>query len=618
MIAKMTKYSILLPGSEKDAVLAEIRDLGLLDITRSAKPIDKHSDALLQEIREVRGAADAIARIDYSLDPDEEAIAKEAEGIPDFEGDYRHEAEERLAHLRALESQLADLLKERRQLEPWGRFDAASIEKLAERGITLHFYTAPAKRFSDDWAAQWPLEVISRDDANVWFVVAGEAEGIPATEIPAPAYDYSVADGKAEALRGEIRSAKASLLALRRCLPAVEQLADSKLNDLNFYLASVSGEEAAEGMLCVLTAFAPTDDDERIAAALDRMDLYYVREAARKEDNPPIKLKNNWFARQFETLTGMYGMPVYDEFDPTPILAPFFMLFWAFCMGDAGYGLVLMGVALLVHYKVNILGLKNHWRLVMSLGVGATVIGFFLGTFFGIPLAEASWVPEGCKKLMLAGKLELGGSAYDLSMVAAIAVGVFHICLAMVIKAIGLTKRFGFKAAISTWGWVTLIVGGLITAGLALTSVIDASVTKIVVIVLGVVSALGIFILNKPGRNPLVNIGAGLWDTYGMATGILGDVLSYIRLYALGLAGGMLGNAFNNLGGMLLGDNPTWQWAAFVLIVVFGHTLNFAMSCLGAFVHPLRLTFVEYFKNSGYEGKGTEFRPFKQETVKTQ
>ena len=617
MIAKMTKYSILLLGSDKDAVLAGIRDLGLLDITRSAKPIDKHSEALLQEIRETRSAAETLARIDYSYDPDAEAIAKEALGVPDFDGDFRQEADNRIAHLRTLEGQLDDLLKERRQLEPWGRFDAASLTRLVDKGVTLHFYTAPAKRFSDDWAAQWPLEVIHRDDATVWFVVAGDAEGVPATEIPAPEYDYTVADGKAEALRGEIRSAKASLLALRRNLPAVEKRADEKLNDLNFYLASLSGEEAAEGNLCVMTAFAPTDDDARIAAALDKLDLYYVREAARKEDNPPIKLKNNWFARQFETLTGMYGMPVYDEFDPTPILAPFFMLFWAFCMGDAGYGIVLMGVALLLN-KVNILDLRNHKRLVMSLGVGATVIGFFLGTFFGIPLAEVSWIPEGCKKLMLAGKLELGGSAYDLSMVAAIAVGVFHICLAMVIKAVGLTKRFGFKAAISTWGWVTLIVGGLITAGLALTSVIDASVTRIVVIVIGVLSALGIFIFNKPGRNPLINIGAGLWDTYGMATGILGDVLSYIRLYALGLAGGMLGNAFNNLGGMLLGDNSTWQWAPFVLIVVFGHTLNFAMSCLGAFVHPLRLTFVEYFKNSGYEGKGSEFRPFRQETVKQQ
>ena len=97
-----------------------------------------------------------------------------------------------------------------------------------------------------------------------------------------------------------------------------------------------------------------------------------------------------------------------------------------------------------------------------------------------------------------------------------------------------------------------------------------------------------------------------------MATGILGDVLSYIRLYALGLAGGMLGAAFNNLGGMVLGDGTNiGLWIAFILIVVFGHVLNLLMACLGAFVHPLRLTFVEYFKNAGYEGSGQLYRPFK-------
>ena len=100
-----------------------------------------------------------------------------------------------------------------------------------------------------------------------------------------------------------------------------------------------------------------------------------------------------------------------------------------------------------------------------------------------------------------------------------------------------------------------------------------------------------------------------------MATGILGDVLSYIRLYALGLAGGMLGAAFNNLGLMVMGgsvEGATWQWLPFVLILVLGHVLNLAMSALGAFVHPLRLSFVEYFKNAGYEGKGTLYQPFKK------
>lgn len=143
---------------------------------------------------------------------------------------------------------------------------------------------------------------------------------------------------------------------------------------------------------------------------------------------------------------------------------------------------------------------------------------------------------------------------------------------------------------------------------------VSPDVIKWIVIVIGVVSALGIYIFNTPGRNPLSNIGSGLWDTYNMVTGILGDVLSYIRLYALGLAGGMLGQAFNILGGIIVGDGiSVINFLPFALILLFGHSLNLAMSCLGAFVHPLRLTFVEYFKNAGYEGKGQEYNPLTKE-----
>ena len=181
----------------------------------------------------------------------------------------------------------------------------------------------------------------------------------------------------------------------------------------------------------------------------------------------------------------------------------------------------------------------------------------------------------------------------------------------MTIKAVCYTKRFGFKANISTWAWLLLIIGGIVTAAAALPGLVPETVVKWAVTVIGAVSALGIFIFNTPGRNPLINIGAGLWDTYNMATGLLGDVLSYIRLYALGLAGGMLGGAFNDLGIMLKDGIPVpgLDWLGFAVIVLLGHALNLAMSCLGAFVHPLRLTFVEYFKNSGYEGRGTAYNP---------
>lgn len=129
-------------------------------------------------------------------------------------------------------------------------------------------------------------------------------------------------------------------------------------------------------------------------------------------------------------------------------------------------------------------------------------------------------------------------------------------------------------------------------------------------IVIGGVSAIGIYLLNNIHRNVFVNIGAGVWDTYNMATGLMGDILSYIRLYALGLAGGMLGGVFNQLAFMVNdAAGPALGWLFCGLILIFGHTLNIAMSCLSAFVHPLRLTFVEYFKNSGYEGKGEAYKP---------
>ena len=147
----------------------------------------------------------------------------------------------------------------------------------------------------------------------------------------------------------------------------------------------------------------------------------------------------------------------------------------------------------------------------------------------------------------------------------------------------------------------------------ALAGVLDKELTKWIVIVLGVISALGIFLLNDLHRNPLLNIGSGLWETYNTVTGLLGDVLSYLRLYALGLAGAMLGKAFNDIGAMILGDGSSVvMWIPFVLVVLIGHTLNVAMAALGAFVHPLRLNFLEFFKNSGYEGNGRNFNPLKK------
>lgn len=583
MITKMTKYTFLLLHSDTEEFLREIQELGVIDITRSRKPVDAASGHLYREAEELRHRIETIERCDYARDEQHAALTAQL-----------HTAEAALAEKRL-----------------WGDMDPVRRKELEQAGFRFHFYTVPVKRFKDVWRSDYALEVIAQDDKNVRFVLVGTADEtapIPVPETVLAQEPVQVLAERVASLKRAVSDREEQMQEQKKEIPALQRACTQKTEELQRYLAQKGSGRAAEDFITVLTGFAPSQDDLHLKTELDRKAIYYVSEPATAADNPPIQLRNNGFARNFETLTGMYGMPVYDEFDPTPVLAPFFLLFWAFCMGDAGYGLLLILVGLLLD-KVNIMGLRKHKRLVLTLGVGTTVVGLFLGTFFGINLKEVAWIPEGLRKLMLVGKIQAGAASYDIAMVAAIAIGVFHICLAMIIKAVGQTRRAGFREAVSTWGWVVLIVGGLLVGALAFTQVLNAAATKVAVILVAVLSVLGIFIFNKPGRNPLLNVGAGLWDTYQMATGILGDVLSYIRLYALGLAGGMLGAAFNNLGGMVLGTNPTWQWLPFVLIVLIGHALNFAMSCLGAFVHPLRLTFVEYFKNSGYEGKGMEYSP---------
>jgi len=130
-------------------------------------------------------------------------------------------------------------------------------------------------------------------------------------------------------------------------------------------------------------------------------------------------------------------------------------------------------------------------------------------------------------------------------------------------------------------------------------------------IVMGV-AAIPIFFFNSPGKNPFLNLGLGLYDTYNMATGLLGDVLSYVRLFALGLSGGILASVFNSLALGLKPDNVVAGPLVFLIIFLFGHAMNIFMNVLGAVVHPMRLTFVEFYKNAEFTGGGKRYEPFKR------
>ena len=616
MVDKMIKYSFILLNGETGDFLNKLQEMGVVDVTRSAKPVDEHSTRMLDEAASTRRIILKLEGIDYAKDADSKEIIKTAEAV-ELDGNLTEGAQKAFVELMELEVARAAAEKEVRSRQPWGDFDMARIAELEGLGYQVRYYVVPAKKFSSAWAELHPLQIISDDKTNVWFVTVspkGEEYSFPVDPVAAPEGSWKEAQEEVDRLNAAIIDIKGTLLKYKQTLPELELAYAQSLTGLDMYLAAASTESAADNYLNLLEGFAPVENEETLCAEFDKMGILYIKEEAVEEDNPPIRLKNNRFVKMFESLTGMYGMPNYGEYDPTPVVSIFFLLFFAMCLGDAGYGLVLILVGLAMKKGwVKIAMFDGIGGLIATLGAATAVIGGALGTFFGMSIINL--VPEGTAVWnyysFVGSNIPTPMGELPFQMLLALGIGVFHICIAMVIKAVGYTKRLGFKENIATWGWTLLIVGGLIVVLLGAGKLLSAAAIKWAIIVIAVLSALAIYIFNTPGRNPLVNVGAGLWDTYNMATGILGDVLSYIRLFALGLAGGMLGAAFNDLGKMVLGDGGV-NWVFFILILLIGHVLNLLMSCLGAFVHPLRLNFVEYFKNSGYEGKGKLYNPLKK------
>lgn len=205
----------------------------------------------------------------------------------------------------------------------------------------------------------------------------------------------------------------------------------------------------------------------------------------------------------------------------------------------------------------------------------------------------------------------------DKLFILALAMGVIQILFGMVVKVLNIKKQQGLGYALSTIGWLVLIIGSGALFGLKKVGVIaDPLATTLLYVILGIAGVL-ILVLNNPKRNPLINIGAGLWDVYGMATGLLGDLLSYIRLFALGVSTAILGGVFNSLALNMKPDIPVLGPLVMIIILLIGHGITLFMACLGAFVHPIRLTFVEFYKNAGFTGGGKPYTPFQEHIAKS-
>lgn len=586
MISKMKKYTFLVFHRDYDTFLTQLRDLGVVHITEKAA-------GLIEDNEELQAA----------LQHEDELRHLLAQGAPDQLVQERTVVEERIAAAQEAAKQAA----------VWGDFDAERIQSLKEAGYTLRFFACSSKAFEEGWGIK-----VNEIGGKAYFVAVLEYSEnsnyseLPVTEIAQPEKSEKQWLQEVEHLNGLLAATNARIEAWQKAnLEDIKaQLVEAR-QQIDWQRVQLSTDKLADGALCLIEGFCPKDKEPALNEMLDSAQVYYEAEEPTKEDNTPIELKNNFYTRLFEPITRLYSLPNYAEIDPTPFFAPFFMLFFGLCLGDGGYGLVVLLAGLAVILKAP--KLKEWGWLGVFMGITTMVVGILTGMFFGINLEEVA-VLAPVKQYFITetnATVHFMGGAYHPMMVFAILIGIFQILFAMGFKVVKITLRDGFKYAAYDCAWLVALV--TLVVWFALAGSLSPVGLYTIYGILGLCALFIMFYSNPDRKILLLNIGGGLWGTYNMVSGLLGDILSYIRLFALGLAGGILGNVFNALALQAGGALPGWiGWLPTLLILVFGHSLNFALCLISSVVHPMRLTFVEFYKNAGFEGGGKEYKPFKK------
>ena len=518
--------------------------------------------------------------------------------------------DEQYAKMDSIQQEIAALQKDNNVYAQWGAFPEERLKLIQDNNWDVRFFTVPSRKYDNAWEEEFNAFLVNELAGFKYFTTItskGKEVNIDAEKFHFPSMTKSEIEAKIEELKNEYASIKQYLAKIsEEAITLLNEYKQSVINDANFYKVSEAAQRLADDKIMALEGWVPTEIETDTIAWLNKEDVYFEATAPEKGvDNPPIKLKNRRFAKLFEMIGNMYSTPTYWELDMTPFFAPFFVLFFGFCMGDCGYGALLTLVALGLIISKKFKDMQNVLWLVFFLGLGTIVLGIISGTFFGVPLLDVDIpIVNRLKGIMLGNP---DSSIYYSAFYVSLMIGVFQILFGMCLKIINVTKMEGFAASLPTIGWVILLLGGIISF---LTAGIGTAFYACVI-----VGCVLIFLLNGPLNkiySPFVNIGAGLWDTYNMATGLLGDVLSYIRLFALGLSGSILGLVFNDLAFQMSPDVPVLGTIVTIIILLLGHTMNLALAALSAFVHPMRLTFVEFYKNAGFVGGAKQYEPFKR------
>ncbi len=602
MIVPMLKLTLLCRAADRASALAALRDLGVLHVTPSVAPSGANLDA-------ARAKADLLKRVLEAIP------SKTPEGAPKTATD----PEKLAADLQALidtrktaSDRIEALRAETARIAPFGTFDPASIPALAEKGITLKLYRAPLKATPDlpEGVCAEQLGVQKTD--GYWALFASsDFTWTGAEEIRLPEHSLTEMEQTISTLTAQLADAEKRFAAAAADRPALEKLLAEAESAVKF-------EEVASGMgdagvVHYVTGYIPARDLSKIETAAATNGWGLLSEQPGPQDDVPVLLDQPRWARPIQAVfDGINILPGYREADVSIVVMLFFSLFFAMIIGDAGYGLLFLALTLLFAKKMP----ANARNLLLVTSSATIVWGLITGSIFGI---SQTWLADhGFARLWPAFLNPLKERAAQNIMGMCFLIGAIQITIGHVWNIIDLVKQKSTKA-LEQLGWVcttwymffmadNMVIGGNMAKYIGSPAALKPFTgSPLDYVCLTGIVLIALFMM-KPSE-----IKDGWFNLALLPLNIINnftDVVSYVRLYAVGAAGFAVANAFNTM--IFDPSKPiTIAWGICGALLVFlAHTLNILLCVMGVLVHGIRLNTLEFSNHKGISWSGAPYRPF--------
>ncbi|CAK6695051.1 V-type ATPase 116kDa subunit family protein [Synechococcus sp. BA-124 BA4] len=593
-IIPLAKVTLLGLSADREQLLDGLQSLGCLHLIPLASVSDEESFVLS------RPSEDARQALRYLND----VRRRRHQTRVDADFDFERIVAEALANRR--QKQLAEdrvlaLKKRLEELRPWGDFDLPALDALG--GMRLWFYRVPhpkAAAFRQSLGTLGvPWQRLYESARNAYYVLIAEEEPDPA-RLPVPrshlgAQSHRDVQRELDVARTALEDVEADHESLSRWAfllsKHLSQAEDAQARE------QASGMALDDSTLVQLQGWVPRPLLPRLDALASQLGLAYLADVPEPKDNPPTLMRNPSSLSGGQDLVTFYETPAYRDWDPSIVVFFSFAFFFAMIMADAGYALVL---GLVVGLKWKAMGRSpggRHFRILAAFGlVMGLVYGILAGSYFGVEPPAGSFLAQ----LKL---LDLNDFAAMMKL--SLVVGCAHLLLANGVVAL---RGQSLAQKAPPIGWMAVILGGL-------TLYLGNAVPPFLHLGLGLIAGglLTVLLLSSERRiSHPADLVLRLLDGLGALTRIsslFGDVMSYLRLFALGLASASLAITFNQLAGQVSRSGLALGVPIALLILVLGHGINLLLAIISGFVHGLRLNYIEFF-NWGLSGDGVPFRPF--------